>query len=112
MNYETMILDLAVDDFVGLWELLWRANAVAPTTEEATRRKEVEKALTALLERGAVTLYEGSRFAGEEAEIPRDRALRLVEQPVTWDPAGSGERHVRIAATESGEEQYRQSSVD
>jgi hypothetical protein len=109
MNYEAMILDLAVDDFVGLWELLWRANTVAPAIEETVRRTEVQKALAALLEREAVSLFEGSRFAGEECQIPRERALRLINEPVTWDAVGPGEHHIRAGATVSGEEEYRQS---
>jgi hypothetical protein len=109
MNYEPMILDLVVDDFVGLWELLWRANTVAPTTDEAVRRQEVQKALTALLDRGAVSLYEGSSFTGEESLIPRERALRLVDQPSVWEPAGAAERHIRAAATGSGDEEYKRS---
>lgn len=82
---------------------------------ELSRQKDVSdrygETLIALLDRESVSLYEGTSFTGEESLIPRERALRLADQPSIWEPAGPAERHIRAAATGSGDQEYKRSKA-
>jgi hypothetical protein len=99
------IMDLAVDDYTGLWELRWRAATLFPdNTEEAERdaREEAER----LVAEGLLALYDVAA-GGEPAPIPTAAALATIRNPDAWaEPTEAHE--LRVAATPEGEKAYQE----
>lgn len=104
----TVVLDLATEDFMGLWEIVWRARAVEESGgssgfSDSALRSEV----TWLAAEGLVALYEGIRFNGDESEVTPHETQSVLADPTNWHPAENGRQHYRLAATAKGEEEYR-----
>ena len=97
---EAMILDLAADDYTGLWELVWGAGAKSPEVETATLRKSLLTALENLIADGKVILYRGTTFAGEESAVPTTEAKGLLAREDSWEPPESNALHLRVLTEE------------
>lgn len=113
MNLRASILDMAVDDFIGLWEILWRTRSLVPEGREEEVRLTATDQTRDLLEQGLVALFRGTRFAGDEVPLSRDEALAVLSDADQWEPPPQGDAtHVRLAATREGEKAYQQSFHD
>lgn len=97
-----MVLELAVEDFIGLWEIVWRAQTIDQATGSKTPESELRSEVLRLLSAGLVALYDGIRFNGDEVELNADMAHLVLADPSNWLPAESGRRHYRLAATKKG----------
>jgi hypothetical protein len=107
MDIKPLILDSAVEDFIGLWEIkrLMR-DAGIETANDSEMRRVALPALGALLNEGLVALFRGVQFAGEEKEIPLEQALALLQQPNSWKPVLPNNPHLRLCATAKGGGEY------
>jgi hypothetical protein len=102
-----MILDLAVDDFTGLWELVWRADTVFESVPATDRLRMLQSEVTALVDDRFLDVFEGVRFGGDEQEIAPAAAVVLLADPASWEPPPVGaSKHLRIAATPKGRARY------
>ena len=102
-----MILDLAVDDFTGLWELVWRADTVFASVPAPQRLQMLQSEVAALVEGRSLDVFEGIRFGGEEQRIDPATAAVLLAEPASWEPPPVGaSKHFRIAATPTGRAGY------
>ena len=102
-----MILDLAVDDFTGLWELVWRADTVFASVAPTERLRMLQAEVTALVEGRFLDVFEGTRFGGDEQTVAPSTAVILLAEPKSWEPPPVGARmHYRIAATPKGRASY------
>lgn len=106
MDVEHLILDLASEDYVGLWELQWRyrTKQVEAPAEEIDR--ELAAALQRLIKQGLVTLSRGTAFAGEEVTLHSTDALVVASDPRQWNPSANGVEHVRLKTTAEGDRRY------
>jgi hypothetical protein len=95
-NLDAMILDLAADDYTGLWELVWGAGAKTPEVEAATLRKSLLTALESLIADGKVKLYRGTTFTGEENAVLTSEAAQLLAREDSWEPPESSAVHLRV----------------
>jgi hypothetical protein len=95
-----MILDLAADDYTGLWELVWGAGAKNPEVETAALRRLLLTTLTKLIADGTLRLYRGTKFTGEESVVSTAEAEELLDKANSWDPPESNTVHLRILAVE------------
>jgi hypothetical protein len=107
-NITKLILDLATEDFVGLWEVVWRARSVAESTGASIAEAELRTEAIRLIDDGSIHLYHGVHFAGDECEVDRAHATDVIKNPSNWVPPGTAMEHYRITASEHGESQYRQ----
>jgi hypothetical protein len=100
MDYRRIILDLASEDYVGLWEFEWRVNTVTPGLDVPIIRQALRAALTSLLEQNSLRFYKGVAFTGEEVELKPEDAHRVLSDDRQWEPVANGAEHIRVATTD------------
>lgn len=102
------ILDLAVEDYYGLWEIEDVVARGLPEPEIARAREVSRSLMLELADGGLIEFYLGTRFAGEERPLAVDEMPDFLVVDRYWDAAGpTSEPHVRIGATKKGEEQLQ-----
>lgn len=94
-----LILDLAVEDAIGLWEIAWRSRESHP----GPTRDELVGVTLEMVREGLVEVVSSSdeRHALSDAD-----AAAEVRDDVNWAEPQSGADHVRIVATAKGERAY------
>ena len=95
-----MILDLAADDYTGLWEFVWGAGAGNPEVAAPTRRELLRVALAKLIADGKVKLYRGTRFTGEETAIAANDTQELLSRLESWEAPELNAEHLRVLTVE------------
>lgn len=104
LRYE--ILDLASDDYLGLWEVLWTVKQHFPEDEIGNAMAKARQLVLDLLQDRELQLYQGVRFDGDEAMIGPNDQEELLNIGTYWqEPIGDIE-HLRVVATEQGERAY------
>jgi hypothetical protein len=93
-----MILDMASDDYTGLWEFVWGRCAKSEDESESHVIDDVGKALRPLIESSRVALYRGSHFSGEETRLETSEALTALADSQVWEPPAPGSEHLRVLA--------------
>jgi hypothetical protein len=96
MNFATMILDLADDDYTGLWELVWRAQTLEPSADVDNLRASLQDELEGLARGGKVKFVRGTHFSGDERLIPLEGTRAMLADRRSWEPPEMGEVHVRV----------------
>jgi hypothetical protein len=105
-DIESMLLDAAVDDAIGLWEVTWWVESQYPDESPVARREMAERCLRSLVSRGFVKLFRGTRFTGDEMVVPQDQIdAELIDG--RWDPSEADGEHTRFAATDAGNSYYQ-----
>jgi hypothetical protein len=98
------LLSLSVEDFYGLWEVLWRVRNLYPERPDSELKEIAETAVRQLLSNGWIALY---RQAGvERTEIRADEVDALLWDPGNWIEPTSKLSSVVIGATAAGERAY------
>ena len=101
------ILELATEDFVGLWETLPVAREICQCLAERELRARVSMALLHLMQEGLVEFFAGAHFSGEQAPLSPEAVERELSDPRNWDAQlPPTERHLRFVATELGRDRY------
>jgi hypothetical protein len=100
-DFKTLILDLAADDYTGLWELVWGARGSNVSRTEDELISPIRHDVTDLLHLNRVALYRGTRFGGEEERLSTSEALEALSERRQWDPPARDETHVRVLTTET-----------
>jgi hypothetical protein len=112
MDIRDSILEFAVDDYVGLWELVWRARSVSGTeSNDKSLRARVLAELKNLLSSGDVALYRGLTFNGDEALFTLQGALDHLDDDGNWLSPAPGVTHLRVGVKPSGERRYFKQST-
>ena len=112
MNAEIWILELAVDDYIGLWEILWRARALDESAADEELFSRALSGVDALLENELLIVSEGTVFSGEQRELSQREGLSAVRDWKHWTPPERGANHLRVAATEKGRRAYEGTSAE
>lgn len=99
------ILELAVEDLYGLWELVWRAKRRYPETSDSDVRAIVQDSVRRLLGEGLISLYRRAAEDNFAAVSPRS-AESILTDPRNWDEPRSDPLEFRVGATEQGKRQY------
>ncbi len=95
----TDLLELEVlDDYYGLWEILWAMQAEFPNHDEAVRRDAAQAGLAALVRKGNIMVYRGLSFTGEEQLVP-DPEIESALADEWWAFRGA-EWHTRVTLSE------------
>lgn len=100
MNFDSMILDLANDDYTGLWELVWRARTTTADTQTGALVARLRSELEALIHEGKLALFRGIQFTGEEKLVSVTDVPALLLAPHSWEPPATGETHLRVLTTQ------------
>ena len=99
------ILDLAVDDYTGLWEVLWLLQGIVRDTSEQTTTLG-RRLVSEMMKDGSLQLYLGRSFTGDEHQVLGDDRNRLLESDTYWNEPLAEYPHLRVVATEQGEREY------
>lgn len=109
VNLTALVLDLATDDFFGLWELVWRVNAATNASSDVVTREQLRAEVVRLCTDGFVAVYRGRRFDGDEMVLGIDDAKAVLDDPSNWESAVAAAEHFRVAATDKADAEYRRS---
>ncbi len=102
----SVALWLAIEDYAGLWEVIWEINTIAPELQENEKKNLAITAVKELLDRGWVELLSSDESTGSMTQIDQASVARIIEQEDSWrEPAASG-RSTRMSATPAGEAAY------
>jgi hypothetical protein len=100
------ILWSTIEDFVGLWEILWELNSILPKNSQKENQEKAKEILIYFLEQNLVTFY-WSKWGSEELEeLQFNEALKLLGGEKYWDAPAINELCVKIGSTEKGEMVY------
>jgi hypothetical protein len=103
---ERKILWAAIEDFAGLWELVWELATICPKVAEPDRRSVAERTVRDLLERSCIELYVRSEIGGNEQLVPRARWDQLLSNEANWLEPSTSSIEVLVGATGVGEKVY------
>lgn len=100
---EQEVLSAAVEDYTGLWEILWQLNNEFPGAPPFENRRAATRVIASLVDRGLVALYLGSDFPSGARRIALDEVAEVLRADANWSEPPPHAEHVRLAATDAGE---------
>jgi hypothetical protein len=102
------LLRLSVDDWTGLWEILWFIQTMYPDLESDRKREVALDALRSLLGMGLVRLVYFEEVGNKEEMISQDDYDDVLALERSWAPPEIAfGRHVRFVATDAGRKLWR-----
>jgi hypothetical protein len=105
------VLDLGIDDYYGLYEVVWMFRTLFPDKQEQELETMAQNAVRDLLQMGLIQLYyydgrsNSNLIASEEIE-------EVLSKAQSWQPSALGTTGVWYAATEKGEQRYYRGNYD
>jgi hypothetical protein len=102
---EQEVLSAAVEDYAGLWEILWQLNNEFPRARPSENRRVATRAIVSLVDRGLVALYLGTDFPSGARQIPSDEVGQVLNADANWSEPSPHAEQVRLAATDAGEKE-------
>lgn len=100
----TSILERAVEDYTGLWELL-PLDTSGLSSSSADSCPAVRAEVQELLKRGWITLFRGISFNGDEKVVDSE-IDEILRDKHSWQVPEGFRVHFRIGATVVGERAY------
>src|SRR2546425_1170623 len=82
------ILEMANEDWYGLYEVIWHMNKVQPDIPQATKIEAARSAIYSLLRAGQIHLglLEWPK-GGPPVSLPDSDIPALLDDPNSWEPA-------------------------
>lgn len=106
------ILWSTIEDYVGLWEILWELNSVLPENGQEENKERAKKILRCFLEQELVTFYMNKWGKDELEELQFQEALKILDKEKYWNAPEINEVCIKIGNTEKGEKFYNEELVD
>ena len=103
---ESKILELVVEDFFGLWEIVWHLRSLLPNSTDSELRNIGESAVSKLISKGWVALYRRSSTGGQEKPVSPNEVFGILSDKESWKEPTSNSIHILIGATKEGEHAY------
>ncbi|OKI21591.1 hypothetical protein A6A25_09910 [Saccharothrix sp. CB00851] len=102
-----MALWQAIEDYSGLWEVVWELNTLHPDGSARFHGDLARAAVDDLVRRDWVELFHSQEpDVGLEKVRPED-VPRVLADPANWEEPARDGRCVRMSATPAGEDAYR-----
>jgi hypothetical protein len=106
-NLRQSILSDGVDDYFGLYEIIWSLNTKFPKVGEREKLAAAIPVAIDLLDKGLIELYETEWASGSYRPLAPGAAAAAVRNPASWkSPPERPGTYVCFAATEAGERLY------
>ena len=102
---ERNVLWSGVDDWTGLWEVVWEFQTLWPELKGEPATKLAHEVLKDLLVRGLVYLCLFDADTNREQPLSKQEALVLMTRPDAWEPPDSFKGRFCFASTKAGEEE-------
>ena len=114
-NFPNLILEILSDsseDYIGLYEVVWRINTLYPEPTQQEREMAARYAVATLLSREWIEVFRTRDYFSKEKPVEFVRVdgaetEKVLTDPVSWEPFEKGkDPWYWIAATEKGEDAY------
>jgi hypothetical protein len=97
------ILWATIEDFVGLWEILWEVDNIFANKEIDSNKSTVKTILKCFFEQELINFY--SAVWGESddfIELGRDEVLEMLDHENYWQAPAINDFYIAVSATEKG----------
>lgn len=111
-NIYYKVLWSTIEDFVGLWEILWELNSLLPENSEIENQEIIKGILSFFLEQQLIIFYSNKWGNKENKELSFNEALKRLEEKKFWIVPSINEDCVKISSTEKGEKFYNEEMLD
>jgi hypothetical protein len=101
-----------IEDFVGLWEILWEMKSILPDRTQAENHEIAKTILKIFLEQNLIKFYAGKWGSDELEEVDFNGALKNIEDEKLWKAPEINELCIRIGNTEKGEKFYNEELLE
>ena len=99
---EEKILWAAIEDYAGLYEVIWEfGNEIPPIPFD-----KIQTTVLSLLHQGYIELFKCEEPYGEVTKI-NDGCIDILSDKKNWDPPELYAISIKVSATESGEKYYK-----
>ena len=105
------VLWSTIEDFVGLWEILWELNSLLPENSQKENQEIAKKIIKYFLNQQLIILYSDKWGSDELKELHFNAALKLLEREKYWNAPEINEPCIKIGNTEKGEKFYNEELV-
>jgi hypothetical protein len=105
-TYQQKILEWAVEDAYGLWEILWGLQGKFPNRTKTELRQVAESEVRELLRKGWISVSRRSGATDEDTPLQRDEAEAALGEEKNWDEPATAAIQVVVGATATGEHIY------
>jgi len=99
---EEKILWAAIEDYAGLWEVLWEFGK----EESAAGYNQIQTTVIGLFEKGFIELYEYNDLNNKKSKIKKD-IINIINEKKNWNPPEKLGITFRISATSNGKKYYK-----
>lgn len=100
-----------IEDFVGLWEILWELNSVLPENAQKENQAKAKKILRYFLEQKLVTFYINKWGSEELEELQLREAIKTLDEEKYWNAPEINELCIKIGNTKKGKKFYNEELV-
>jgi len=101
---ERKIVWAAIEDYAGLWELIWEISSLNPKIPQLENIKVVKEIIKKYIDNDIIDIYEN--IWGEKEYFLVQNNLQLLNQSSFWEPPLLGEKCLTISCTGKGIEYY------
>ena len=106
------ILWSTIEDYVGLWEILWELNSVLTQNSSKENQDKARMILSYFLEQKLVVFYK-NKWGSDEIEIFHiHEATKFLQDEKYWQAPELHELCIKIGSTEKGEKFYNEKLID
>jgi len=114
MNTELIykLLWSTIEDFVGLWEILWEVNSTLPNNDEKKNKKLAKKILIYFLEAELIKIYYDKWGNDQLQEINQQEWRKIINREKFWLPPKINDVCVKVGSTEKGERYYNEELIE
>lgn len=107
---ERIILWACIEDYAGLWEILWEINSIELKKDNQDIKEEITYIISDFLDRGILNGYLCTEPYGDLKKINLKNTTSLLSAKSSWEVPENGEDAVRFSASSFGEEYYKKIS--
>lgn len=106
---ERTILELATEDFYGLWEVRWEIERLFPAAELDEVLARSREVVLHLLRRGWIDVFSGELKGNDMLPVDEAALAEVLGSPESWEQLSPDKPQLAIAATDAGERAYSES---
>lgn len=108
-NIVSKILWSAIEDFIGLWEILWELNSLQNKVNE---KAEAIKIIRLLLDNDLIKLYVSRWGTTKLKELSNEEDIRILADARYWDAPEINQECIKVGSTRKGEDYYNSNKIE
>lgn len=102
------ILFLAIEDYSGLWEVVWEINTNYPYLGDNEKYLIAKRLVSLLFNKGYIKYYWCKEPYGDIEEIANQETENILNRKDYWEAPENNSIAIRIGITKEGEKEYRE----